>query len=176
MRDRVREERAQDGSASFAQLRELFGPPPVLSTENPKAGLCGSHLRRVSFTADLGSPASGGGARTGAREIGSTICDRLFAGETLFEICRDAAMPDKPTVMRWLAQDPTFLDDFVFTYQLLAEVLAGSIADNADTECRKRLRGAKIVTLSVREEFARLRRAIRHWVVDRLIRKNCATI
>ena len=27
------------------------------------------------------------------REIRSTICDRLFDGETLSEICRDAAMP-----------------------------------------------------------------------------------
>jgi hypothetical protein len=45
------------------------------------------------------------------QEIGSTICDRLFAGETLSEICRDAAMPDKSTVMRWLAQDPKFLDE-----------------------------------------------------------------
>ena len=39
-------------------------------------------------------------------EIGSTICDRLFACETLSEICRDAAMPDKPTVMRWLGHSP----------------------------------------------------------------------
>jgi hypothetical protein len=47
-----------------------------------------------------------------ANEVGSTIC---FAGETLSEICRDPAMPDKPTVMRWLAQYPRFLDEFLFT-------------------------------------------------------------
>ena len=111
-------------------------------------------------------------------EIGSTICDRLFDGETLSEICRDAAMPDKPTVMRWLAQHPTFLDEYVFTYQLLAEVLAAeavSVADNADTERRKRVTGAKIVTVSGREQFARRRRlrlAHRHRVADRLIRKT----
>jgi hypothetical protein len=99
------------------------------------------------------------------REIGSTICDRLFAGETLFEICRDAAMPDKSTVMRWLAQYPQFLEEYVFTGQLLAEALAieaVSIADNADTECRKRILGAKIRRLCL---------AFRHWVADRLIRK-----
>jgi hypothetical protein len=111
------------------------------------------------------------------REIGSTICDRLFAGETLFEICRDAAMPDKPTVMRWLAQYPKFLDEYVFTGQLLAEDLvaeAVSVANNADAECRKRVRGAKIVTVCGREQFDRRRRlclAVRHWVADRLIRK-----
>jgi hypothetical protein len=106
-------------------------------------------LHPFSLTADLGSPASNGGARTSARkstevpmhpenkpslrpvdytrEIGTTICDRLFDGETLSEICRDAAMPDKPTVMRWLTQDLKFLDEYLFTYQLLAEVLAAEV-------------------------------------------------
>jgi len=128
-------------------------------------------LHPSSMTSDLGSPASGGGACTGAREIGSTICDRRFAGETLSQICRDPAMPDKPTVMRWLAQYPEFLDEYEFTSQLLAEDRAAeavSIAENADTECRKRGRGAKIVTVSGREECARrrLRLAIRHWVAE----------
>jgi hypothetical protein len=119
------------------------------------------------MTANLTNP----NVLTAKEGLGSTICDRLFNGETLSQICRDAAMPDKPTVMRWLAQYPEFLDEYLFTYQLRTEDLAaGSIANNADTECRKKVRGAKIVTLSVREEFARLRRAIRHWVVDRLIR------
>jgi hypothetical protein len=111
------------------------------------------------------------------QEIGSAICDRLFNGETLSEICRDAAMPDKPTVMRWLAQYSEFLDECLFTHQLLAEVLAAEavvMADNADTECRKRVRDAKVITVFGREQFARCRRlclAVRHWVADRLIRK-----
>ena|SRR5215510_6343431 len=37
MRARVREVRAEETAANFAKLRELFGPPPVLSTENQKA-------------------------------------------------------------------------------------------------------------------------------------------
>jgi hypothetical protein len=98
-------------------------------------------------------------------ELGSIICDRVFDGETLAEICRDAAMPDKPTVMRRLAQYPKFLEEYAFTGQLLAEALAAnavSMADNADTESRKRIRGAKIRRLCL---------ALRHWVADRLIRK-----
>jgi hypothetical protein len=107
------------------------------------------------------------------QEIGSTICDRLFAGGTLSQICRDPAMPDKPTVMRWLAHYPAFLDEYLFTYQLLAEVLAAEavgIADNADIDCRKRVRGEKIVTVSGRKQFARCRRLCLA-VADRLIRK-----
>jgi hypothetical protein len=104
-----------------------------------------------------------------AQQIGSTICDRLFAGESLSQICRDPAMPDEPTVMRWLAQIPEFVDEFEFTNQLLAEDRAAeavSIADNADTSAgsgygRKDSHGG-------REEFARrrLRLAIRHWVAE----------
>jgi hypothetical protein len=154
-------------------------------------------LHPFSLTADLGSPASNGGARTSARkstevpmhpenkpslrpvdytrEIGTTVCDRLFDGETLFEICRDADMPDKPTAMRWLAQYPEFLDEYVFTGQLLAEDLAAeavSVADNADTECRKRVRAAKIVTVSGREEFARRRLRLASTIESRTHRRR----
>jgi hypothetical protein len=109
------------------------------------------------------------------QEIASTICDRLFAGETLFEICRDAAMPDKPTVMRWLAQDPKFLDECLFTCQLLAEDLvaeAVSVADNADTGRRKRIRGAKLVTVSGREGFARRRLRLASTIGSRTHRRR----
>jgi len=37
MSDRVREEQAEEAAANCAKLREWFGPPPVLSTENQKA-------------------------------------------------------------------------------------------------------------------------------------------
>jgi hypothetical protein len=89
------------------------------------------------------------------QEIGSAICDHLFNGETLSEICRDAAMPDKPTVMRWLAQYPKFLDEYLFTCQLLAEDLA-----------------AEAVSIADKDNHASLRLALR----DRPIRKIVHTI
>jgi hypothetical protein len=109
-------------------------------------------------------------------EIGSTICDRLFDGETLSAVCRDPAMPDKPTVMRWLAEHPKFHEEYVFTCHWVLDDLAGeavTIADNLGSECRQRVRGAKLVTISGREELVRcrLRLAIRHWVADRLMPK-----
>jgi hypothetical protein len=78
-------------------------------------------------------------------ETGNTICDRLFDGETLSQICRDAAMPDKPTVMRWLAQYAKFLDEYVFTCQLLAEDLAANQPRRQCGHCRKQVRGANVV-------------------------------
>ena len=79
------------------------------------------------------------------QEIGSTICDRLFDGETLSEICRDPAMPNKPTVMRWLEQYPSFLAEYRFTCQLQVEDLALEalrIVDSGDTASLKRVRAA----------------------------------
>ena len=106
------------------------------------------------------------------REIGSTICGRLFDSETLSEICRDAAMPNKPTVMRWLGQYPEFLDEYVFTGQLREE-LARPSPPTMRTLSAGSGYGAQIVTVSGREELARrrLRLAIRHWVAERLIPK-----
>jgi terminase small subunit-like protein len=44
-------------------------------------------------------------------ELCKEICDRLSQGETLTDICRDAAMPDWSTVHRWLTRDDAFRND-----------------------------------------------------------------
>ena len=108
------------------------------------------------------------------REIAFTICARRFDGESLSKICRDSAMPDKPTVMRWLDQQAEFREQYCFTLQLLVDELAAeciSIVDTPNTECRERVRGAKVVTVSDREELARrsLRLKARHWLAERLL-------
>jgi hypothetical protein len=36
------------------------------------------------------------------------ITERLMAGESLRQICVDADMPDRVTVIRWMAKDPAF--------------------------------------------------------------------
>jgi Bacteriophage Sf6, terminase small subunit-like len=45
-------------------------------------------------------------------ELAKTICDRLANYETLREICADPAMPDRESVVRWLAQHVEFRDDY----------------------------------------------------------------
>jgi hypothetical protein len=108
-------------------------------------------------------------------EIGGTICDRLD-GETLREICADPAMPDKATVLRWLAEHGEFRGEYAFTREAQAEDLlveARGIVHNARSGCLERVRGRKVVTLSGRMELARarLRIEIRWWVTERLIPK-----
>jgi hypothetical protein len=87
------------------------------------------------------------------QEIGSTICDRLFDGETLSEICRDPAMPNKPAVTRWLAQYPMFRAEYQFTRQLLLEDLATEALRIVDAETGS--------LKQVRAALARLKRKAR---------------
>lgn len=42
---------------------------------------------------------------TYTQEIGDAICDRLAAGESLLEICRDEGMPAESTVRKWAMND-----------------------------------------------------------------------
>ena len=87
------------------------------------------------------------------QEIGSTICDRLFDGETLSEICRDPAMPNKPAVTRWLAQYPMFRAEYQFTRQLLLEDFATEALRIVDAETGS--------LKQVRAALARLKRKAR---------------
>jgi hypothetical protein len=87
------------------------------------------------------------------QEIGSTICDRLFDGETLSEICRDPAMPNKPAVTRWLARYPMFRAEYQFTRQLFLEDLATEALRIVDAETGS--------LKQVRAALARLKRKAR---------------
>lgn len=40
-----------------------------------------------------------------SEEIAAEICERLAAGESLIGICRDAHLPNEPTVRRWAIED-----------------------------------------------------------------------
>lgn len=40
--------------------------------------------------------------------LGAAICERISLGESLMEICREADMPGRATVKRWMRQRPNF--------------------------------------------------------------------
>jgi hypothetical protein len=136
--------KAAEDQAFSDKLAKLLPPNPVERAEIKKA------RKRTKARAPRIKPSLRPVDYT--REIGS--CGRLFNGETLSEICRDAAMPDKPTVMRWLAQHPKFLDEYVFTCELLVDDLvaeAVSAAGSAPAWAAKHATsiGSNIVTLAV---------------------------
>lgn len=70
------------------------------------------------------------------KKMGLEICERLASGESMRSICRDDAMPDKTTVMRWLLSESPIYKGFHTQYaqarQIQYEFLADEIFDVAD--------------------------------------------
>jgi hypothetical protein len=64
------------------------------------------------------------------------ILERLSDGESLRSICRDDAMPDKTTVMRWLGDDVGFSEQYArakeIGYDQRAEKVEQEIDDAED--------------------------------------------
>lgn len=65
-------------------------------------------------------------------ELAEAICLRLAEGESLRSICRDDVMPDKATVLRWIARHDVFRDQYAKAKLEGAEALAEEIFDIAD--------------------------------------------
>lgn len=66
------------------------------------------------------------------QETADTICQRIAEGESLRAICADAKMPDKSTVMRWLAQIDAFRDQYARAREAQADHMADEILQIAD--------------------------------------------
>jgi hypothetical protein len=65
-------------------------------------------------------------------KLAEAICARLADGEMLRKICEDEAMPSKRTVMRWLAQDAEFQNQYSVAKVLQADELAEQGLEIAD--------------------------------------------
>ena len=61
-----------------------------------------------------------------------TICQRIAEGESLRAICREEAMPDKATVLRWLDVHGEFRDQYARARDLQADHFAEEILEIAD--------------------------------------------
>ncbi len=82
--------------------------------------------------------------------LAAEICRRLAEGETLRAICRDKAMPDKATVLRWLAdkKKADFRDQYAHARAMQADALfdeALEIADDASDDWTADKDGKKTV-------------------------------
>jgi hypothetical protein len=84
-----------------------------------------------------GKPQTEVKAKTGRPSIYSdklaeTICLRIAEGESLNKICKDAEMPDKATVFRWLVSDQVFCDKYARARELQAETQFDELIDIVD--------------------------------------------
>jgi hypothetical protein len=65
-------------------------------------------------------------------QLVETICLRIAEGESLNKICKDAEMPDKATVFRWLVSDQVFCDKYARARELQAETQFDELIDIVD--------------------------------------------
>jgi len=65
-------------------------------------------------------------------QMANLICIRLAEGDSLNKICKEDGMPDKATVFRWLATDPSFCDKYARARELQAETQFDQLIDIVD--------------------------------------------
>ena len=103
------------------------------------------------------------------------ICLRLAEGEPLRSVCRDPAMPDKATVLRWLADKAKadFRDQYVHAREMQADALfdeALEIADNTTGDITTDKDGKETVQHE-NIQRSRLRVDTRKWAAGKLAPK-----
>ena len=108
--------------------------------------------------------------------LAAEICRRLAEGETLRAICRDTAMPDKATVLRWLAdkKKADFREQYVYAREMQADALfdeALEIADDASGDWSTDKDGKKVLDHE-NIQRSRLRVDTRKWAAGKMAPKK----
>ena len=108
--------------------------------------------------------------------LADNICRRIAEGESLRKICRDASMPDKTTVLRWLANEDNaqFRTQYAHAREMQADALfdeALEIADDASGDWTKTEDGKAILDHE-HVQRSRLRVDTRKWAAGKLAPKR----
>ncbi len=108
--------------------------------------------------------------------LAAKICRRLADGEPLRSICRDKVMPDKATVLRWLAdkKKADFRDQYAHAREMQADALfdeALEIADDATGDWATDAKGNKVLDHE-HVQRSRLRVDTRKWAAGKLAPKR----
>lgn len=64
--------------------------------------------------------------------VGEEICEQLMQGKSLRQICTSPEMPDRTTVVRWLARDDDFASKYARARDVYADVMEEDMADIED--------------------------------------------
>ena len=95
-----------------------------------------------------------------SQELADAIFSEIGEGRGLSDICRDAGMPNRTTVYRWLAQDEAFRRQYAVACEMRAEHMGDQIlgiADDGEAEDTQR---------------DRLRIDARKWLMSKLAPKK----
>ena len=111
-------------------------------------------------------------------EISEAICNRLAGGESLRQICRDAEMPSRETVRRWLRANQEFRAMYACAREEQADHYAEEIleiADDGTNDWQEReLKSGRISSTPDHEHITRskLRIDTRRWLMAILAPKK----
>ena len=108
--------------------------------------------------------------------LAAKICRRLAEGETLRSVCRDKAMPDKATILRWLAdkKKADFREQYVYAREMQADALfdeALEIADDVSGDWSTDKDGKKVLDHE-NIQRSRLRVDTRKWAAGKMAPKK----
>lgn len=107
-------------------------------------------------------------------ELAAEICNRMRAGKSLRQVCRDDDMPSRTFVLDWLNDDTAFASQYARAREALVEHWADeiiAISDDAadDYAERERENGEKYEAFSPDHvNRARLRIDSRKWLMSKL--------
>lgn len=106
-------------------------------------------------------------------DLFATIMDRLAGGESLRAICRDAALPDRSTVLRWIASDAELQRVYALAVEVRAEELFDEILEIADDASADwTVKDGKPVHDAENVRRAALRIDARRWTLARMAPKK----
>ena len=109
------------------------------------------------------------------QEMADAICARLADGESLRAICSGNGMPSKTTVMRWLAANMSFRDQYACAREQQADTLVDDIVAIADEAALAVKHDGEDVSLALDATAVarnRLRVDARKWVAARMAPKK----
>ncbi len=108
-----------------------------------------------------------------------TICERLAGGESLRQICEDADMPAKSTVMKWALENKDFSDQYARARALLMEHWSDDLIDIADDGTNDYVQrtgdDGEVISHSLNNEHiqrSKLRVDTRKWIMSKLAPKR----
>lgn len=108
-----------------------------------------------------------------SEEMATLICNRMINGESLRSICRDTAMPDPGTVLRWASKNPEFRQQYDDAMAQRAESMFEEILDIADETSRDTIdteTGERANTEWISR--SRLRVDARKWMLSKMVPKK----
>jgi hypothetical protein len=108
--------------------------------------------------------------------LSETICERISAGQTTSEVCRDPAMPQWHVLSRWRREHEDFNRRYTIARQSCCELWADEIieiADDATNDYVTRVAAnGRVMRVFDRESFerSRLRVDSRKWTASKVLR------